>query len=362
MKNKRSLHKSRMWLVLMPSILALVVCSGLIYYFSDSTLVQALTCSGNYYYTSQQIYQIAGIGVNKRSLVMPASLIASHLEEDPLIASASVSKDGRSLVVDVQEKTIIGYLATDDSNELITTDNERISVDNEMMLRTLVHYPLIQDLSEDQISQLCEMARKYPDALNREVFEKIAEILPWSESYDKNMVKLVMQDGNTIFSSISSLFMIERYQEILPDLLGENVCLVLDGTNGVINKIACDYMYADAEERAQNQAIPKSVLNISNPSSSTSTDKDKTDTSSDSKDTEENSDGEESGNTDQSEEQTEEVQEADPVTTADDWQESDYSWLYYSPSTNVYKSIYGDVYYTYNDQIGAFEEYTVQGQ
>ncbi len=110
------------------------------------------------------------------------------------------------------------------------------------------------------IDQIAKEVRRHPDYLTREVLEKIAEIQPWEESYDKEMLKLVLQDGNTVFTSIRSLYMMSAYQQVLANLQGDNVCFLLDGQNGVVNKVACTYMYLTPEQRAENREIPKSVL------------------------------------------------------------------------------------------------------
>lgn len=242
---------------------ACVLFAGLafaVYLFSPYTKVQALICSGNYYYTPQQVFSIANLNVNTRTFLHPVGKIEKALEDNPLIKSADVTMDGQNIKINIQEKDIIGYYEKDGSNYLVTSTKERIPVENETELRTLIHFPMLVDLSDETIDAIADQVAAHPEQLNRQVFEKIAEILPWSESYDKNMLKLVLQDGNTAFTSISSLPMMTTYQQVLTDLQGQDVCLLLDGEHSVVNKIACDYMYLSQEERAGSREIPKSVL------------------------------------------------------------------------------------------------------
>ena len=49
----------------------------------------------------------------------------------------------------------------------------------------------------------------------------ISEILPHKESYDEHMVKIVMQDGNTIYASYDSLGLLNAYKSALKDLKGK---------------------------------------------------------------------------------------------------------------------------------------------
>ncbi len=64
-------------------------------------------------------------------------------------------------------------------------------------------------------------------------------MVPYKTSYDKNMIKMTMQDGNVVYTSLSSLVMMAKYQAMLTQLKGENVCLLLDASNSAIEKIDC---------------------------------------------------------------------------------------------------------------------------
>lgn len=254
--SKKRRFPSRLLLAWAIFIIA-IIC---IYPFTKDFQIRALKVTGNYYYSAAQIYSIADVKVNSLMLFNSPSTIQQKLEENPLIEQAEVIKDGQDLSIHVDEKMIIGYYSQDGTNYLVTADDERIPVENDIDLRTLVHYPLLVNLSDETISQICEQVHKYPEELTREVFERIAEIQPWSESYNKNMLKLVLQDGNTVFTEIPSLFMMSTYSRILENLQGSEVCLMLDGANHVVNKVACSYMYLSPEERAVNREIPKKVV------------------------------------------------------------------------------------------------------
>lgn len=246
-KTRQPFKERPAWFKTLTGLGILAAISLIVFLFSPYTRIQALICSGNYYYSPQQIYSIADISVNSRTYTHPAGALEKKLEENPLIASAQVYRDGQNLNISVQEKTIIGYYEKDGANYLVTSDNERIPIENQTELRTLIHFPLLADLDDADIEAIAKEVKTHPDLLTRQVLEKIAEILPWQESYDKHMLKLVLQDGNTVFTSIDSLFMMSTYQQVLSNLQGENVCLLLDGENGVVNKVACTYMYLSPE-------------------------------------------------------------------------------------------------------------------
>lgn len=327
--------------------IAVFACACLgVYAFSPYTKVTALICTGNYYYTPQQIFQIADLSVNKRTFSVPESKIEKKLAENPLIESAEVSKDDQNINIHVNEKMIIGYYEEEGANYLVATTGERIKVENETELRSLIHFPLMADLPKESIDALAKQVSEHPDKLTREIFEKIAEILPWQESYDKNMLKLVLQDGNTVFTSINSLFMISAYPKVLDNLQGENVCFLFDGVNGVINKVACSYMYLSPEERAENREIPKHVINPELYPKETE-------------------DPQTSGqNNEQTVEQTpppvadlNNPQPPADLSTIVDWEPSAVEGIQYSPSTGMFYATNEGIYYTYDASTDTFYPY-----
>ena len=351
----------------------LCICMLLIpvYLFSEEPRVQALSCEGNYYYSTAQIYKIAGLDGPMRIWQDPPFKIAAALNRDHLIEEAQVSLDGQKLSIKIKEKMIIGYYVQDGLNYLLARDGESIPIEDPSLMKSLIHFPLMADLSDEQMKMICKEFQEYPDYLTREVQEKIAEILPWAESYDPNMIKMVMQDGNIVFSSINSLHMIANYQKMLTELQGEDVCLVLDGQNQAIDKIACDYMYMSSEERDQYRQNLKSQVDKAKKEAEEAVRASSSEAESETAHQEQatsQADGQESkeetqpseAQPEQAEEtaQPEEEQQPEQSETskveADDWEDSQYDWLVYSPSQNVYRDKWGTDQYRFDEATMSF--------
>ena len=67
----------------------------------------------------------------------------------------------------------------------------------------------------------------------------ISEIRPYSESYDQNMVKIVMQDGNTFYISFVTIPQMNYYSNVLKDLKDDNVCFVMIPNTDTISTEDC---------------------------------------------------------------------------------------------------------------------------
>ncbi len=368
-KNKRSWPT---WLKALIGFVVILLLSVVVYLFSPATQIQALSCTGNYYYTPQQIYAIADVSINDRTFLHTPSQVKSTLEKNPLIEKATVELDGQNMSIQVTEKTIIGYFEQDGFQYLVSSQGERIRMTEELDASTLVHFPLIAKMENDSIADIDEIAkevRRHPDYLTREVLEKIAEIQPWEESYDKEMLKLILQDGNTVFTSIRSLYMMSAYQQVLTNLQGDNVCFLLDGANGVINKVACTYMYLTPEQRAENREIPKSVL-FKN--TETEEDEEEDEENKDEATSQENnppaSQPEPSPATDTNP-PVEEPSPSDPTNPAStqipadlsqitDWGPSAVETILHSASTGLFYDTEHQIYYTYDAGTDTFFPYT----
>lgn len=223
-----------------------------VYYFCPDSRVQVLACEGNYLYTDQQIYDMAGVSSATRLWLEPSFVMTSKVARNPLISSVKVTKSGSRLSFQVKEKMVIGYYVENGKNYMLTSDDQSVPLES-AYLRNIIHYPLLSDFTADQRSQIAKQFADHPDLLTQQIVAQIAEIVPYKASYDDNMLRITMQDGNVIFSSMDDLVMMTHYEAMLSQLKGQSVCLLLDKDNSAINKVACDYLYMSQEERQAYQ-------------------------------------------------------------------------------------------------------------
>lgn len=213
--------------------------SAFVYYFSTDSHVKVLTCKNNYYLSDSEVYDLANVSTKTRIYLMPSIILEKRVEKMPFVQSCDVSKKNRKLTFNVQEKLIIGYYVKDNKNYALCQDGSSIEIE-EQYLNMIVHFPLLSNFNAKQRKQLCEQFQKHHKVLTRELIEKFAEIVPYKTSYDKNMFKITMQDGNIVYTNLKSIKMLSKYQSVLTKLKGQSVCLVLDSTHSTIEKVNCD--------------------------------------------------------------------------------------------------------------------------
>ena len=353
-KNKRAKKPLSLRMVFVLSILVFALSSFVFYCFSEDSKVRVLACEGNYYYSDSQIYEMAKVSTNTRLWLLPSSVIESRVDKQDLISSVKIEKSNGSLVIRIKEKLAIGYYIEKNEYYILTIDNESIKVD-EKYKSNLIHLPFIHDLSKEQRKEMCASFSKDKENLSREIIEKISEICPFESSYDSNMIKMVMRDGNAVYSNMDSLYMLAKYNAVLTQLKGTSVCLLLDSEHLAIDKINC------SDITTNRKALQAKVKACEEDGGHWDTEEDvcrhgrkDDDEDDDSEDGEE--DGEEDGDLND--------RPVDPNSTTpfldsiSDWAYDEVSGWYYSESTGYYLSPYTEEYYRLDPNTGGVVKMT----
>ena len=240
----------------------MMVASVFVYYFSTDSHVKVLSCKNNYYLSDNEVYDLANVSTKTRLYFAPSILFEKRVEKMPFVQSCKVSKKNRKLTFDVQEKLIVGYYVKGDKNFALLQDGTSIEIE-EQYLNMIVHFPLLSDFNAKQRKQLCEQFQKHSKILTRDLIEKFAEIVPYKTSYDKNMFKITMQDGNIVYTNLNSIKMLSKYQSVLTKLKGQSVCLVLDSTHSTIEKVNCEDLNSKKKEEEQKKTSEKAETETS---------------------------------------------------------------------------------------------------
>lgn len=240
----------------------MMVASVFVYYFSTDSHVKVLSCKNNYYLLDNEVYDLANVSTKTRLYFVPSILFEKRVEKMPFVQSCKVSKKNRKLTFDVQEKLIVGYYVKGDKNFALFQDGTSIEIE-EQYLNMIVHFPLLSDFNAKQHKQLCEQFQKHSKILTRDLIEKFAEIVPYKTSYDKNMFKITMQDGNIVYTNLNSIKMLSKYQSVLTKLKGQSVCLVLDSTHSTIEKVNCEDLNSKKKEEEQKKTSEKAETETS---------------------------------------------------------------------------------------------------
>ena len=320
-------------------IVIFVLSSFLLYCISDDSKVRVLSSEGNYFYTDQQIYDQAHISLNTRMWLFPEALMEKQISNLNLIEDVEVKKSENRLVIQIKEKMPISYYIEDSKYYVLTIDNEPVEIDSEYK-SNLIHLPFISELSKSQRKEMCNELKKDEKNITHDLIEKISQIVPFQSSYDDNMIRLIMRDGNSVYTSMDSLKMLSKYSLVLTQLKGNSACLLLDAAHNAIDKIDCSDITTNRKELVEK--INACVQDGGH--------WDEEDNECSYQDEKEN----ETGIDEDSE--SEEVPDSSfaYLDSIADWTYDENSGWYISPSTGYYKSPYTNEYYMWDNQSISF--------
>lgn len=234
-------------------IFFLIAMIALIYFTSDFSKVKSIDVEGNFYYTKEDILEKANLGYDSRYILIPGFYKEWKLEKDELIEEATLEKemDGR-IHIEIKEKLMIGYMVANDQNYIIMSDGSMHELDSKH-LNTIVNLPLIDGFSEEDLPKLAKAFESSSGTINEQVIRMISEIHPYATSYDPNMIKLVMQDGNKIYTSYESLILLNTYKRTLKELKSTHVCMFMDYATNAIATQSCDEFEKPATEDTESK-------------------------------------------------------------------------------------------------------------
>lgn len=244
LQDKKKKRKVR-WRRVKNIVIIAVLVIGTIYFASDYSKVKSLSVSGNTYYTDKDILNMADLSYETRYVIMPGFMIQWNLGKYDLIDSVDVIKNLQGAIqLEVHEKKILGSVKDKDGKTYVIVCGkekqpfEKYEVDDAHM-SSLVHYPVLGNFDDENMQKLVDAFTINKREVNADLIAMISEIQPYSRSYDKHMVKLIMQDGNTLFSAYDGIPLLNDYKQVLRSSSKSHVCLELDETNASIYESAC---------------------------------------------------------------------------------------------------------------------------
>lgn len=225
-QKKKNRPKRRLKNILLTLLVLLIV--GGIYFISDLSKVKSLKIVGNYYFDDKEILEMAELSYESRHLLVFPSKHKEKLKANKLIKEVNIDKSlSGVIVIEVQEEDIIGTYVDKKKTYLLLGDGSGVELKDKKLER-IVKFPLIGSFNKEQRVELAKAFMKKDKAVEKEVLALISEIHPHQESYDKNMVELIMQDGNRIYTDYHSMYYLNKYKLMLKELKEDNVCIAMD--------------------------------------------------------------------------------------------------------------------------------------
>lgn len=238
LNEKKSNRKNRFRKTKKIILLALLVL-GSVYFLSDASKVKSLSVQGTVFYDQDTILEKAGLTYNTRYILKPAFYIKWKLENDPFIASADVYKQMDGVIsIAITDATILGY-RVDEKTMAIFADGSQEEITSDTVM-SIANYALIGNFTEEQLTKILEVFYNEENPVKTDVIAMISEIQPYATSYDENMVKIIMRDGNVLYGPYNSIRLLNYYKQAMASLKTHPTCLSMDeATSSIVSLGEC---------------------------------------------------------------------------------------------------------------------------
>ena len=205
-------------------VITAVALLTVVYLGSSHSKVQAIIVSGNNILTQEDLIKLSDLSYREIYLMQFAAIIEKRLLNETLISDAKVEMlRNNTIAIKITEKKVLAlHIST--ANTLVLADGSQVPMKTQFN-NAITQKPTLFGFEDDESLKLFADAFK---GISESAMMNVSEIHQESTSYDKMHIKIVMQDGNKIYSSLKTVSLLEDYPKILNQLKVTNSCITFD--------------------------------------------------------------------------------------------------------------------------------------
>lgn len=210
---------------LLPFFIFIIVVAIIVFLclFVLDTKVKNIIITGNEVLSDDEIIELAGL-TNYPSFYKTLNItIKNNITKDPLIKSVNINRSFYHIIeIEVEEYEIL--YKREDNGKYVLENKEEIT------LNKVTPYTIPRLINEIPSNKL-ESFIKYFKRIDLSIREKISEITYVPNEFDEDRFFLYMDDGNSVYMTITKFERLNYYNDVLPQLDGKKGILYLDSGN-----------------------------------------------------------------------------------------------------------------------------------
>ena len=210
---------------LLPFFIFIIVIAVIVFVclFILDTKVKNIIITGNEVLSDDEIIDLAGL-TDYPSFYKTLNLtMKNNLKENPLIESVDINRSFYHIIeIDVKEYNIL--YKREDNGKYILENKKEVTLDKETPYT-------IPRLINTIPKKILDRFIKYYKRVDLGIREKISEIKYDPNEFDEERFLLYMDDGNSVYITITKFERLNYYNEVLPQLDGKKGYLYLDSGN-----------------------------------------------------------------------------------------------------------------------------------
>lgn len=218
--------------------LVLIILTGFGSYWldkSDLFRVKSIIVTGNIHISDEEVVALSEIVLSDRMWLISKSSINKKVSKSSWIESVNIVKSSNIITIEVNEHRILGYKVSDKIS-LLLQSGQLIPL-KESQLDWIATVALVSGFDdEDLLKKLVESFVDVDDS----IMMFISEIHQSSVSYDDALIRLIMSDGNQIFTDFEALDLINEYKLIVNQINPANKCIYFDALHRAYSSRPCE--------------------------------------------------------------------------------------------------------------------------
>ena len=200
-------------------LLTIGVISFFLYLFITSN-IKNIIIKGNTYLNDEEVLELAKLTDYPSFVLLNTYKTEKNIEKNKYIKEAKVNrKFFYTVVIDIKEHDVLFQKS---NNKFVLETGKEILSNKNIRVPKLVNYT-----PEDKYNNFIENMKE----VDKSILGKISEISYDPNEYDKDRFLLLMDDGNSVFLTLTKFEMINYYNEVLSQLEGKKGILYLDSGN-----------------------------------------------------------------------------------------------------------------------------------
>lgn len=210
---------------LLPFLIFIIVIAIIVFVclFVLDTKVKNIIITGNEVLSDDEIIELAGLTDYPSFYKTLNSKIENGIKENPIIKDVNIDRSFYHIIeIKVDEYEIL--YKREDNGKYVLENKDEITLDSE----TPYTIPrLINEIPDNKLNSFI----KYYKRIDLNIREKISEIKYDPNDYDEDRFLLYMDDGNSVYVTITKFERLNYYNDVLPQLDGRKGILYLDSGN-----------------------------------------------------------------------------------------------------------------------------------
>ena len=203
-------------------LIIIVAIVGFLAYKYITANIKNIIIEGNNYVNDEEVLEQAELTEYKSFLTILPSTVEKKLTQNKYIKEVEVKRNffTRTLTIKIKEYDILFY--NNNNNKYVLDNNKTISSNKNIRVPTLINY-----VPDEKYKKLITALHD----VDKSVLGKISEISYNPNEFDKDRFLLLMDDGNSVFLTLTKFEMINHYNDVLGQLEGRKGILYLDSGN-----------------------------------------------------------------------------------------------------------------------------------